>query len=186
MSEKDSYIKIDFEAWDKFLEEFQHESDRAAAILAGGYLDDQLANILGNFLINDNTTQKILLENGNAPLHSFYSRILCSYSLGLIDEDECKDLNTIRDIRNDFAHKPAGLSFSDQSISDKCKNFIKLKQIEEQLLKLDMDDPRNRFNYETVGLTFLLNMRIGKSQSRCSPANKNYLQLSDKPFYFNK
>lgn len=99
----------------EFLTEFQHESDRAAAILGGVLLDEHLRVLLKSVLIDDEETLNLLERGENSPLSSFSARIKGAYCMGLISKDVFDDLETIREIRNRFAHQLHGLSFEDQS-----------------------------------------------------------------------
>ena len=186
MSEEDSYIEVDTAAFSEFINEFQHESDRAAAILAGAYLDNLLSTILENYLISDNKNSHNILYGNNSPLYTFHSRILCSYGLGLIPTHEFKDLLVIKKIRNAFAHKQAGLSFSSQSITDQCKKLMIVQELQNELRKFDWSNSRNLFIYEVAFLTVSLNFIIGRPPDRCIPAKKKHLHFSSKPVTYTK
>src|SRR4051794_30623291 len=47
--------------FNKFLEEFQHESDRAAAVLAAAYLDELLKQLLERSFVSESETCRRLL-----------------------------------------------------------------------------------------------------------------------------
>ena len=122
MSKSTENLKIDL--FSKFLNIFQNESDRGAAILAASMLDQKLKTILGEFLIDCKAT-KLLLEGFNAPIGSLSSRENLAFSLGLISEYEYNDCETIRKIRNEFAHKfDLEFAFSDKKVSSLCNNLI--------------------------------------------------------------
>jgi len=186
MSEIITDDNIDTNAWSEFINEFQHESDRATAVLAGAFLENLLATILENFFIKDKSNIQSILYGFNAPLYSFHSKILCSYCLGLLPDDEFHDLKIIKKIRNDFAHKQAGLSFSSQSIADKCKKLTKVDILQRELNNIDLNKPRNRFIYGVALLTISLNSTIARPPDRCTPAKRSYLVISDKPIKFNR
>lgn len=109
----------------KILEILQSESQRGGVLLGAAMLDDCLLKLLKGFMV-DSAAHEVerLLEGGlSAPLGSFSARTLIAYCLGLISEDEFKDIEIIRDIRNKFAHNLLEISFDNQSIQDKCKNL---------------------------------------------------------------
>src|SRR5207249_11487035 len=57
-------------------------------------------------------------------------RAQLAYCLGLLGREMYEDLNTIREIRNQFAHEHRSLSFNDQSIKGRCqkiKAWLKLQ-----------------------------------------------------------
>jgi len=115
------------EDWDEFFHEFAGESDRAAAVLSAAYLDELLKNLIANFLVDDKKAVEKLLDSKkapHAPLSTFSARITAAYCLGLIDEVQYNDLNTIRQIRNHFAHSLHGLNFNSVTI---VKEVNKLK-----------------------------------------------------------
>lgn len=107
----------------KFLKEFQSESDRGAAILGASMLDEKLKAVTKSFLI-DCKQSKELIEGYNAALGTFSSRLNLCFAMGLLSQNEYEDCNTIRKIRNDFAHKfELDFSFSDKRISSLCWNL---------------------------------------------------------------
>lgn len=117
--------------WNKFFEELQNESPRAAVIIAGAFLDAQLRDLLSNFLVDDSKVVDEFLgsdKNPDRPLSSFSSRIKAAYCLGLISKDIYQDLNTVRTIRNRFAHKMHGYTFDDPEIVKLC-NSLKLAKM---------------------------------------------------------
>ncbi len=98
------------------------ESDRGCALFAAAYLDKSLSDLLYVSLVENKNIEKDLFD-GTAPLAMFSSRIKLAYYLGLISQACRRDLDTIRGIRNDFAHYPEIISFQNQSISDRCRNL---------------------------------------------------------------
>lgn len=114
--------------WKGFYEELQNESPRAAVIIAGAFLDAQLRELISKSLIDDpKIVNKLLDESG--PLSSFRSRIMTAYCTGLISKRLYDDLETIRGIRNKFAHKLHGYSFNDPEIVKWCKSLKLAKMI---------------------------------------------------------
>ena len=94
--------------WNQFYEELQNESPRAAVIIAGAFLESQLRDLLSSFLVDDPKVVGELLgsdKKADRPLSTFSSRTKAAYCLGLISRSIYDDLETIRKIRNKFAHK---------------------------------------------------------------------------------
>lgn len=110
---------VEFFAFRKALSK---ESDRGCALFAAAYLDKALSDLLYLSLVADKQIEKDLFE-GNAPLSSFSARIKLAFYLGKISKECRKDLDTIRGIRNEFAHHAQIISFDDQSIADRCRNL---------------------------------------------------------------
>lgn len=111
-----------FDHADALHKELEGASDRAAAIVAGAFLDEVLQELLCVFLIKGTADNKKLFE-GTGALATFSAKIEMSYRLGLVSDGEHRTLTTIRGIRNDFAHVLGDLSFTTQSIQARCRNI---------------------------------------------------------------
>jgi len=104
----------------EFSEHMNSESDRACAILGAALLDAKLEELFKRKL---RRFQNDLLKS-MCPLGTFSSRIRLARAIDWISEDVQCDLDTIRGIRNDFAHSfDYKLSFANQSIAARCKNL---------------------------------------------------------------
>lgn len=145
-----------------FMDEFQAESDRAAAVLGAAYLDDLLEELLELSFVGEGRTKQQLLDTNQA-LGSFGPRITTAYSVGLITQSEFTDLRIVKGIRNDFAHKRHGLSFDDQSVSDRVANLTAVRE----RLNAEPDlqaaygeaTPREQFNLGIALLAYYLTRR---------------------------
>lgn len=104
-----------------FLPILNDESDRGMTLIATSFLDELLGRILESFFVEGEDASR-LMKGFNAPLSSFSSRISACVALGLINAREGAELNTLRKIRNQFAHQ-INVSFSDNSICDLCGNL---------------------------------------------------------------
>ncbi len=82
------------------------------------------------------------------PLGTFSARINLAYAFAYISEDVYRDLNTIRMIRNEFAHERGSLTFKDQTIVDKCNNLIVTRKHggQEKEEGVKFLDPEESFN----------------------------------------
>ena len=90
---------------ESFRKEIQETSDRACVIVAVAYLDDLLREIFTCFMIEvKDKENNALFEGSNAPLASFSSKIKIAFRFGLISIWEYNTLESIRKIRNKFAH----------------------------------------------------------------------------------
>lgn len=169
MAKKKAQIPITTEELQNFFNEFQQESDRAAALLGAALLDVQLYQLISNFLIDDKEKVDALLERSYAPLETFGARISAAYCMGLISEDERGNLVHIKDIRNRFAHELHGLSFSnDDSIKDKCKNLIIPRDFEAILSPDRPLSGRGRFTWAVILLHGQLGVRaVSALKKRC-------------------
>jgi len=109
--------KFNQEKVNKYLNEFQSETDRAAAILGGAYLDNLLNELLKCRLLYNSLTDKDLNNL------SFDRRIKLCYSTGVINQKEKRDLTTIKNIRNYFAHDIEVNDFKKGNIPYLCKKL---------------------------------------------------------------
>jgi DNA-binding MltR family transcriptional regulator len=109
--------------------EFQDESDRAAAVLAAAYLDHLLGELIAATMTAEpEEVEELLFQKGNGPLGTFSACINTAYCLGLLSGDEWRDLHLIRKIRNDFAHELTGMSFEGtQTIANRCRELKSAK-----------------------------------------------------------
>lgn len=106
----------------KLRREMLKESDRGLALYATAHIDNEFETILRDKLVgNANHLDGIFSFNG--PLGTFSSKIKLSYSLGLISKTTMNDINTLRKIRNEFAHSNQSLSFESEKIRNLCSSL---------------------------------------------------------------
>lgn len=91
--------------FDELVDEIRDErNDRALIILCSSIIDEQLLNILKEFLLDPVKINEEDLLKGDNPLSTFSSRIKVIYRLGLIDNSFKEILESLRKIRNLCAH----------------------------------------------------------------------------------
>ncbi len=157
--------------WEGFQNEFRGESDRAAAIVGAALLDAHLEQLIRSFLIDEQKEVESLFEF-TGPFGSFGARIKVAFSLGLISRDEYDDLKIIQGIRNEFAHQLHGLSFTEQSIKDRCLNLKIPQKTPKILSRVNITgSPRDLFMWTTLSLWNMLEMRafVAKQERREIP-----------------
>jgi len=115
-------LEPEIEEIERFFCQFSKETDRGAALTAGAMLEDRLGDIIKGFLIDAKESEK-LLKGMNAPFGTLSSRISACFALGLIDKIEFEEMETIRKIRNKFAHNWDNVSFQTDSIKDLTKSL---------------------------------------------------------------
>ena len=99
------------------------KSDRAIAIVGGSIIEQCLeAAILERFHHNKAIRDRIF--NPSGALGSFSSKIDMGFLLGIYAAPAHRDLRTVKDIRNAFAHSLDISSFNNQKITDLCKTFV--------------------------------------------------------------
>jgi DNA-binding MltR family transcriptional regulator len=127
------------EAFMAAFEDIDNSNDRAAAILAAAILEDHLAIALKKRFHED---EKILNETfrSSGPLGSFSAKINMAFLVGLCSKATCKELHTIKDIRNEFAHKGLTMDFNSQRVRDLANNLIFGKKFKITITPADEGD----------------------------------------------
>jgi hypothetical protein len=116
----------------------------------------------------------------DAILGSYYSRIHIAYALSVVGDDTLQDLNTIRDIRNAFAHFHGELSFCTPKIKQLCKFNVLDKIGEENWISLEQKVPttaREKF----LAATYLFVLYLLTTPQDKGP--KVFHQLGTPPFF---
>jgi hypothetical protein len=127
------------------------ESDRGCAMIVAAHLDDKLGELLKACMIQEKENEEEISRffKGTEPIGSFSARIKLARYLNIISPHVRSDLDTIRNIRNDFAHKLEFEDFNTQSIKDRCMN------LQHDLLE-NNKNPRERFiNAANVLIVFI-------------------------------
>ncbi len=132
------------------------ESDRGCALMAAAFLDNRLADLMKQQLIDDKKLADELLDI-NGVFGTFSSRIEVLYGMGIIPKNVRRDLNLLRKIRNDFAHDAKPISFDDEPVSSRCRE-----------LALDGKDraanPRSKFTRAMMGCLGAIEVATMQSQ----------------------
>lgn len=127
-------LGIDFFRDRQLVTTLTNGSDRDAAILGGSILEELLNRLLEKRLVKSPVFKKTI-DNSNSPLSTFSYKIQMCYLMGLISKKMYDDLNIVRKIRNEFAHKIVGCSFENKDIKSSVENlaFAKLPLFTEWL-----------------------------------------------------
>ena len=104
------------------IKEIEHGTDRQAAIVAAAFLERQLGDTLHAVFEEEEGVSSRMLK-GYGPLATFSAKIDLGYLLRIYKNYMRKWLYTLKDIRNEFAHRPEKTNFKTQKISDLCKNL---------------------------------------------------------------
>jgi DNA-binding MltR family transcriptional regulator len=109
------------------LHELNAQSDRSAAIVATAILDLSLTETLTVFLHKNKQITKNFFAIGG-PVGDLGPKINLAFLTGLIGEFTWRDLVTVKDIRNKFAHRLDVSDFNSRSIASlSCK--LKIAEI---------------------------------------------------------
>lgn len=93
------------------------ESDRGCALIAGSLLENTLAMTINCHLADcGEQFRKKLYGGSDAPLGTFASKIKMGRALAIYDKRVQKSFETVKDIRNAFAHALRPLDFTNPTI----------------------------------------------------------------------
>jgi hypothetical protein len=106
---------LEFEQWNDMVRTFHDETDRGAAVLAGGFVEHFLGRFIQSYVKEERLRNDLFGPLG--PLSSFSQRIAVAYAFGFITKEHYDDLRLIKDIRNHFAHHPLGTSFETSDVA---------------------------------------------------------------------
>jgi DNA-binding MltR family transcriptional regulator len=94
------------------------ETDTGIAIITAAYFDDCLGRLFSLRIDGSNNKMRDEILEFNGPLGTFSSRISLAAGLKFVTQRTYRRVNTIRKIRNEFAHNPFGVSFNSKKIKD--------------------------------------------------------------------
>lgn|SRR4030042_324153 len=130
---------LDAARYGNLLNTLQDKTPRASAILGAAYIDNLLNELLKRRLVDDGEFKDI--EN-----LTFNRRISLCYLVGIFSKEIKEDLETIAEIRNDFAHNIEINSFDEEMIADKCHKLKYIDYLEKGLTIFPKIDDRHNFS----------------------------------------
>lgn len=142
-STMDPFSENSFERMAALAKELEGESDRAAAIVGAAWVEEALGAAVESIL-HPHKKARDRLFGRSGPLATFAAKIDLATLFGFIDEAIRLDLDSIRDVRNVFAHDithkvtHAALGFGSDSIKGRC---LALRCV----AHLKLSDPREAF-----------------------------------------
>jgi hypothetical protein len=104
------------------IKEIEQQTDRGAALIATSYLEHRLLLAIQARTVRNEKIESEIYK-GAGPLGSLSAKIDLGLLLGIYDVVVHKILDTIRRIRNEFAHKATPINFSSEKIAALCKNI---------------------------------------------------------------
>src|SRR6516165_7584146 len=96
------------------LDELESASPRAAVIVGASFVEDHLTRLIKSRLMDDENALTHFFDQ-NGALGTFSAKTKLGYLMGLYSQEAWKELETVRSIRNDFAHE-LRISFDMQSV----------------------------------------------------------------------
>jgi hypothetical protein len=104
------------------MKEISSESHRSTAVVAGAFVQGRLLQVLRGRFAQDDKLFNELFMPGRA-IGDFGAQINLGYLMGVYTKAAKKELDTIRRIRNDFAHNMEVNDFEAQRIFALCENL---------------------------------------------------------------
>ncbi|HEX3664784.1 MAG TPA: hypothetical protein VHU23_06105 [Rhizomicrobium sp.] len=101
---------------------FTDFAERATAVVGAQFLDVALQRAISTYF-KTGFNGKEIFDGPGSPLGSFSAKIALAAALGIIDPSEREDLDTIRIIRNAFAHSVTHVGWNDKEVSDLCETL---------------------------------------------------------------
>jgi DNA-binding MltR family transcriptional regulator len=97
----------------------RRESDRGCVLVGAAILEEGLDALLTAGFVEEKIVAKASigpLFAAGGPLGSFWAKIQLAHALGLLSSDTHHDLESVRRLRNRFAHYRESVSFSDADV----------------------------------------------------------------------
>lgn len=106
---------------DELETEFNAATDRGLPLVGAAGMDRML-EILIDTISRDGTDTECLFTT-RGPMSDFSSKIMIAHAFALISNDERRELDLIRKVRNLMAHE-LGISFVHSEIQDRCRELV--------------------------------------------------------------
>jgi Domain of unknown function (DUF4145) len=104
--------------WDELFQEMKNASDRAVVLTIGPFVEAAAELAIACRIAEDNFEE--LVARADAPLGTFSAKIRMLQGLGIIGPRHRKVMDTIREIRNTFAHSMKPIDFNTSVVRDYC------------------------------------------------------------------
>jgi hypothetical protein len=101
-----------------------HSGDRAGAILGGAIIENALRVALLARFRPDKNGHQALFNGDRAPLSTFAARIGVGYALRVFGPKTLSDLQSIKTVRNAFAHSLMTFDFSTPQVATVCDGLV--------------------------------------------------------------
>ncbi len=100
------------------MSEMERDHPRSAAVVGAAFLEDTLTLAITTKIIDLSKDDSDRLFIGSGPFSSFSVKTLICFALGLIGPKARHDLDTIREIRNAFAHAKISIDFDSEPVAN--------------------------------------------------------------------
>lgn len=154
-------LPVEMQELQKYLDdankENAHGTERGTVLVWASILDEMLTKLLKSFLVPLDKGKLDEIFEPDGPLSTFSAKIKIAFAVGLITKEEADCLNSVRKIRNDFAHK-IGETLTQPPHKDRCRTLcMKLNG------KIDMLEPRHWFSTACGRLLVFLSRRASEA-----------------------
>ncbi len=135
--------------------------DRAAALIAAQFVEYAAQQAIEAHLA-DGFDGKEIFDGPGAPLGTLSAKIVLADGLGIVSKAEREDLDTIRNIRNAFAHSMTHIAFTDAEVAALCGSLhgSDVAAISHEVRSIL--GPRKLFVTVAATLYFVLIARVGE------------------------
>lgn len=106
------------------LHELDNQSDRGVALIAAAIVDLSLGRLMRCRLVDYKNCSEILFEKEGAPLSAFSAKIKIARAIGVVGPYTEGHLDSIRQIRNQFAHSPLKIDFTNPLIAAEINKLL--------------------------------------------------------------
>jgi hypothetical protein len=112
------------------------DSEASSAIRYTSLMEDHLRIALCLKMPNMDRSMEGILFEGYGPLSTLRSKIDIALALDVLSDALHQDAQTIRKIRNKFAHSPKNLGLGSDTVIQLCRNLSTFDADEKRLLKI--------------------------------------------------
>ena len=132
-------------------------NDRAAVLTVVSLLEGALQKSLATKFIADDKGKLEYMFGSGAPLRDFSAKIKMGFALGVYGPNTRADLDSIREVRNSFAHTMSPIYFNTPEVENVCKRIIILDQfdiLDPFDLSSEIKDASTRICFITTAMYF--------------------------------
>lgn len=124
---------------ENIMDSLRDGSDMSVAITATSIVEASLERLLTKkFKIKNKRLVGQIFHN-RGPLSEFYSKILIANAFGIITSNMANELNSLRAIRNTFAHAKMPLTFSHELIEKEIDSLRSWSAIQKSAIELEAE-----------------------------------------------
>ena len=139
--------------FDLLIDTVTDRNDRAAVLTVVSLLEGALQKSLATKFIPDEKGKLEYMFGSGAPLRDFSAKIKMGFALGVYGPNTRADLDSIREVRNSFAHTMLPIYFNTPEVENVCKRILILDQSDPRDV---MKDSSTRARFITTAICFAI------------------------------